>query len=445
MGKLVSIAKQLLPAPVFQYFKRRTLDNVFKKLRQEHPAYRERMLRRAEEVRRKEVINVLFYIWQPSFWKVDSLFRLMLEHPRFNPIVCPVAAYDYTDPVERQSVLEETRRYFKQKGYPVLEIEGVGPVAKSFVLTGRGVEKIREAFAPDIIFVQTPYETVQESVDADMEHELYCYVPYCYRNSEEHFEYDNATQNRFWYNFAENAVMEGLLHSVMSNGGANVCCTGHPTADCFLFPERFAGERRQVWKTQPADVKRIIWAPHWAMGDGSVLKGGIFPEVADRMLEIARASLGKAQFAFKPHPKLRAELYRRPDWGKERTDAYYRAWSELPNAQLEQGEYAELFAQSDALVHDSGSFIIEYMLTGKPCCFLHGAGQLPNLNLMSADCLQAHYPADSPESMELFLEQVVMQGDDSKAAARRACVEKYITPPGGRPAAENILRAILGD
>lgn len=443
-ARLIALIKAIVPASLFQYAKNRACEQVFAKLRKEYPAYRERLQKRVEAVRRKEVINVLFYIWQPSFWKVDSLFRLMLEHPRFNPIICPVPVYDYKDPVKRRQVLQETRDYFKKKGYPVLEVDGVGPIAKSFVLTKNGIDVIRKAFAPDVIFVQTPYETVQESMDADMEHELYCYVPYSYRNSEQHFEYDNATQNKYWCNFAENPAMADLMRSVMSNHGDNVVCTGHPTSDFFLFPD-CRGNSPDVWKPQPECVKRVIWAPHWALGDGSVLKGGIFPEVADRMLELARACQGKVQFAFKPHPRLKEELYNLPEWGAARTDAYYKAWADLPNGQLEQGEYAELFAQSDALIHDSGSFIVEYMMTGKPCCFLHGIDQMAEMNQMSADCLKAHYPSGDADAATRFVEQVVLGGVDPKAGERRACVETYIQAPGGRSAAENILHAILGD
>ena len=446
MGKIAAIAKAVLPGAFYEYLKRRACEEVFRKLNGEYPAYRERMLKRVEAVRQKEVINVLFYIWHPSFWKVDSLFRLMLEHPRFNPAVCPVASMDNPDPAKRRETLEYTRRYFKEKGYPVLEIDGIGPVTGSFVFGGADMEKIRAAFAPDVIFVQSPYESVPQAMAADMEHELYCYVPYCYRNSLQHFEYDNATQNKYWFNFVENRPMEDFIKSIMSNGGDNVCLTGYPPVDFFLFHNRF-GSETSVWKPQAAPCKRVIWAPHWNICDVSVLTAGIFPQVAEHMLELALEYSGRMQFAFKPHPKLKAELYRYPEWGPERTDAYYQAWADLPNGQLELGEYAELFAQSDALVHDSGSFIIEYMVTGNPCCFLHGkdAAVLPDFNEMTAACHAAHYLADSVEELDRFLQDVVAGGNDPKAAERRTCVERFIQPPDGRPAAQNIIDAILGN
>lgn len=445
MGKIAAIAKAVLPGAFYEYLKRRACEEVFRKLNREYPAYRERMLKRVETVRQKEVINVLFYIWHPSFWKVDSLFLLMLEHPRFNPAICPVASMDNPDPAKRRETLEYTRRYFKEKGYPVLEIDGIGPVTGSFVFGGGDMEKIRKSFAPDVIFVQAPYESVPQAMAADMEHELYCYVPYGFRNSTEHFSYDNATQNKYWFNFIENQPMMDFITSIMTNKGKNLCLTGYPPVDFFLFHNRF-GSETSAWKPQAAPCKRVIWAPHWNICDVSLLTAGIFPQVADRMLELALEYSGRIQFAFKPHPKLKAELHKHPEWGMERTDTYYRAWADLPNGQLEQGEYAELFAQSDAMVHDSGSFIVEYMATGKPCCFLHGkdAAVLPNFNEMTADCYAAHYLADSVAELELFLQNVVEEGRDPKEEERRRCVQRYIVPPNNRSAAQNIIDAILG-
>lgn len=442
-ARLIALIKAIVPASLFRYVKNRACEQVFAKLRKEYPAYRECLQKRVDAVRQKEVINVLFYIWQPSFWKVDSLFRLMLEHPRFNPIICPVPVYDYQDPVKRRQVLQDTRDYFKNKGYPVLEVDGVGPIAKSYVLTKNGIDIIRQAFAPDIIFVQAPYETVQESIDADMEHELYCYVPYGFRNSMEHFSYNNASQNKYLFNFVENQYISDFCHEIMTNGGGNVQVTGYPPVDYYLFPEKYAS-KETVWKPQGESCKKIIWAPHWALHDGSIMKKGSFLQVADFMLEYAKKAQGRAQFAFKPHPKLKAELYNLPDWGIERTDAYYAQWADLPNSQLEQGEYADLFLQSDAMIHDSGSFIVEYMATCKPCCFLHSKKDYPNANKMTMDALAAHYAAETAHEVEEFLEGVIFKGDDHLQQARADYVKRYLIPPNGLSAAHNIIQALLG-
>ena len=45
-------------------------------------------------------------------------------------------------------------------------------------------------------------------------------------------------------------------------------------------------------------------------------------------------------------------------------------WESLSNAQLETGKYVDLFMTSDAMIHDCGSFTIEYHYTLKPVMYL---------------------------------------------------------------------------
>lgn len=88
------------------------------------------------------------------------------------------------------------------------------------------------------------------------------------------------------------------------------------------------------------------------------------------MVTFAQKYKDKVQIVFKPHPMLYRTLCEHSEWGKERTDAYYSMWNNMSNTQLEEGDYTELFMQSDAMIHDCGSFILEYLAVDKPCMFL---------------------------------------------------------------------------
>ena len=65
----------------------------------------------------------------------------------------------------------------------------------------------------------------------------------------------------------------------------------------------------------------------------------------DLMIEIALLYKDKVQIAFKPHPLLKEKLIKL--WGAQATDDYYRKWDNLPNGQLETGDYVDLFKTSD--------------------------------------------------------------------------------------------------
>ena len=44
---------------------------------------------------------------------------------------------------------------------------------------------------------------------------------------------------------------------------------------------------------------------------------------------------------------MKVKLYSHPDWGKIKTDKYYDFWTENSNSSLEEGEYIDLFIDTD--------------------------------------------------------------------------------------------------
>ena len=78
----------------------------------------------------------------------------------------------------------------------------------------------------------------------------------------------------------------------------------------------------------------------------------------------------KLEMVLKPHPALKSQCIR-IGFSEELFDQYMHEWQSLPNASVvTDGDYMDLFATSDALILDSLSFIAEYLVTGKPLCFL---------------------------------------------------------------------------
>lgn len=164
------------------------------------------------------------------------------------------------------------------------------------------------------------------------------------------------------------------------------------------------------------------------------------------MLEFAQKQIGKIQFAFKPHPWLKRELYKHADWGQERTDAYYSAWENGVNTQLEQGEYVDLFMTSDAMVHDCCSFCCEYLFAEKPVFFMirNEKEQVSHLNEMAYAAFNSQYLGKTVEDLQIFLKEQVIEGYDPMKQKREDTVKKYLLPPNGKTAAENIIDVILG-
>ena len=132
------------------------------------------------------------------------------------------------------------------------------------------------------------------------------------------------------------------------------------------------------------------------------------------MLSLAEKYKDVIEFAFKPHPALKDKLYKFNEWGQERTEQYYEKWSTMPNTFLADGNYTQLFAQSDAMIHDCSTFSCEYLYTYKPVLFLLKKTYSPLLTELGSSCLEMHYHAYHESDIEDFINNVVNNTDSLK-------------------------------
>ena len=386
----------------------------------------------AARMRQKDVITVAFMVLDLPCWKCDAVFRLMQSHSRFLPLIWIVPETQLLDEDERLRKLEHMRAYFAERGYTVAEY-----------LTP---EQMRSQYSPDVVFLPKPYVGATVWEVKDLPEELVCYVPYCFQNGKHH-DFTYGQENVVWRNFYATQGVKQICSRIMANAAANVLVTGAPVADHYLF-EHSLGNVPSVWKKQDSRKFRLIWAPHWTVVSESVMgecwfKVSTFLDVADGMLQLAEKYADQVQWAFKPHPLLRDTLYQVPEWGKARTDAYFERWASMPNTQLETGAYVELFKQSDAMVHDSGSFIMEYLLVDKPCMYLSAPTLSVDFNDDTLKALKCYRRGESVAEVQQFIHDLLNSEPDSFASDRRRYIASHLRPPYGKSATQNIVDAIL--
>lgn len=372
-------------------------------------------------------VNVAFQVTCISKWKADSLLVLMQHHPAFKPLVWFVPALGKPGS-EVENDWMRCESFFRKQG--------------TLLVRYKRVEDFPAELRPDLIFPSEPYNTgvYDAPYNRGLLDRLFCFLPYGFTSTNSALNYNQVINNGAVFAFLENEVSYRTACRLMDNGGRNAVCSGQAMADAFLFPPQ---PHQQVWKDCAPDLKRVIWAPHWSITDDTVwLRFGTFMKTGEIMLELARAHANDIQFAFKPHPNLYSTLCGHPQWGKERTDAFYAQWREMPNSQLEDGEYAALFMQSDAMIHDCGSFIQEYLFADKPCMYLKDPENRQEYSAMATDCLNAYQIGITRGEIEAFL-QMVLRGEDPKAEVRRELRKKYLIPPNGQSAAQNIIDCLL--
>ncbi len=134
-------------------------------------------------------------------------------------------------------------------------------------------------------------------------------------------------------------------------------------------------------------------------------------------------------FCFKPHPELRNRIRQLDNFGTdigmtlEDYEKYLVDWEGHANGSvMHEGNYINLFMESDALLTDCGSFIAEYLLSGHPCIYMLNPEKnmdLPkNYNELGVKILSTYYLCASWEEIYDSFVEVVVRGKDTQKEAR---------------------------
>ena len=375
--------------------------------------------------------NVLFFVSNVAMWRAQKVFDLLNrdEHFSVSVFLYPFSSFEKE---QRLQAIHTLRDYFSERQLPFYDGTQIEDPAAF----------IKKEIRPDIVFYPQQYMNLYgNGLDSELYDDLLlCYIPYALIVFDQGWLYNQRYNNVAWRLYFPSQLHKDNAEHLAINKGRNVRLVGEASADAYLDEDH-----SNPWKERQSRKKRIIWAPHFSIGKDGLLHRGSFLDLHALMLKLATQYAEHIQIAFKPHPRLLTELYNHPDWGKEKADAYYRKWAEMPNTQLETGEYIDLFMNSDAMIHDCGSFTAEYLYTLRPVMFYtHDRKAVEKqLNELGMAALDAHYIGGSADDIESFIKDVVIGENDPKVSARKAVYDKYLLPPNGRSTAENIYHDLL--
>lgn len=384
---------------------------------------RVRLLR---DLKDKEVINVVFFALFDSTWKCDSLYRKMLSHPRFNPqiVICPVVNYGFENMVKR---MRECAYFFEDRGYQY---------CKAYNEEKKKFMNVKKQLHPDIIFYTNPYKgLIHDKYYLDKYDDvLTCYIPYFYESGNEEMFYNLDFHNNVWRYFVESEELKQEQEAKLNRTRKNVS----PVGFC-PFDEFKALENRYKHN---GTHKTIVWAPHHMINENNYLRDG-FLKYNDLFFDLADKYDGKVRFIFRPHPLLKNKLELFDGWGKERTREYYTKWNNHRFCSIEENcSYIELFKESNAMIHDCGSFITEYLYENKPALFTGTDVFTTEKYWKTAiDAIECYYRTDCSEGIEDFVRNVINEAYDEKKEKRESFIAKYLHPE--YDVAQNIIDDIL--
>lgn len=390
-------------------------------------SYHKQLPVKVAELRQKPVIKVLFVLNELAVWKTEMLYLAMKRHPRFDVII-GLTISNENSPSKNMDEFLKLTNYLDDKGYKYVDLVP---------------EMVRKVIKPDIVFYQKPYKGFVPGV-VELENLpdcLSCFAQYAFNTLKKEWAVNSYLCLYSWLVFCENEETFHFSRQSPPLKGKNRLLTGLPFSDELMLPKKAFSD---PWKSQNRIKKRIIWAPHYSISskDGWLFYS-TFLKNAEIMLSMAQKYKDYVQFAFKPHPLLANRLD--CAWGREKRMAYYHQWETMENTQVSTGKYLDLFKYSDAMIHDSCSFTVEYHYTHNPVMYLLSEDVVHDDQMQFAkEAFDLHYKGTTAEDIEQFIQNVI-KGVDPRKEERLGYYNRHLVPPHNKTACENIVNAILGE
>lgn len=328
-------------------------------------------------------INVVFYVYDDTKWKCQSLYELLEDNPKFNVkiLVTRNSVLEKENPsYQSRRDLKKTYQFFFERG---MNVEYAYDLNKQEHIPFKN-------FKPDIVVYQHPWyvETSQGPVVCS-NFALTYYIPYYFPTTTAPIDY----YLRF-HKYVENycvfdEITKNLYAEKMENNAKNVIVTGQPFLDYFRNHHKI-------------NSKYTIYAPHWTICNQGI-SYGTFEWNGLWLLDYAKKHPEKA-WVFKPHPLLKKALVDNNIMLEQEVLDYYKEWNKI-GMTYESGDYLDLFNQSKMLITDCSSFLGEYFMTENPVIHLISKNSTP-YNETINQIIKYYYKAECVEHLAELLEEL---------------------------------------
>jgi hypothetical protein len=359
-------------------------------------------------------IVVAFVVFDPAIWKYHSLYTLLDSDPKYRVYVI-IAKKNKIPTKDRDELYIKAYEFFSSMYRIIVESNPAYKIQRRY----------SKLINPNIIVYSIPYTYLDSPflIKSNLKR-INIYGIYGLNVTNRRFVVDN------YYNYLVNRLyIESDLHLIIYNKlrklkANNMTISGPLKADQFEYGVK---DNYYIWKREKN--KRLIWAPHWRIesykDDATQGYFGNFLKYYKFFQEMAVKYRNEITICLKPHPLLKSMLYTHDEWGPNRTDEYFDFWKSSNNTMLEEGDYFDLFNSSDGMIHDSGSFIGEYIYTGKPVAFIANDTIANLLNEFAKIVLENIVTVTSKREIEDFIVDLI-NDVDKKKFQRESIYNKYL-------------------
>lgn len=347
-------------------------------------------------------VSVGFYVIYDSTFSAKPLFEKMLSDNLFNPyiVIAPDVARGHAN-----MILQLNKSY-----NTFINLYGKEIVFLGYNEQDNNFIDYSEKF--DIVHFSNPYDAMTheffQMIYIKDKNLLTFHTNYGFLSADNYcrkYIINLPFMSYAWKVFAETEFGYKEFCKYEAIKGKNVSLTGYCKLDEYAKQKKLQYNR-----------KRIILAPHHTVTNEAEETIGFsnFLRYADFFINLPNL-YPEIDFIFRPHPLLFVTLEREDIWGKEKSDAYLKKLLSFNNIIFSNGgTYYDIFMNSDAIIHDCDSFMVEYLVTGYPCCFmLKNNSKINDLfSEFGKECLSFYYKAFNENEILYFIDNYVVAGND---------------------------------
>lgn len=349
-----------------------------------------------KKVKAGKKIRVCFFAMIDAAFAYEPLYEAMLKDKMFVPFIVVIPDTS-RGKKHRNLIFSQTFSYFSKKYKNVFK--GYDTQTNQYHDFSNN---------SDIVCFANPYEGMTSNIfeinyylDKDI---LPVYIHYSFSVTKFSREtINNHGYDYFWKVFVPTKLHFDEFQKYQDLKGKNVVVSGYCKMDNLAKEKKVKRSR-----------KLIILAPHHTVINWKSLQISNFIQYSDFYLQLPKI-FPEIDFVFRPHPLLITQLKRTEIWGEVKTEQYFKTMQSYANViYSKEAEYFNYFVNSDAIIHDCGSFIAEYLFTGKPACYvLKNKEAIRKWFLpIGQKCLDYHYEAYSEDDMKHFIDQIVINNKD---------------------------------
>ena len=365
-----------------------------------------------EKIKNRNQKNLRFaaYVVYDSTFGAYDLFDLMLsdlEHYTSKIVVIPDVSRGNEHMIKQYN---ETKSFFIKK------------YGSKFVLDGwneRENKFLDHSNEFDVIYLANPYDFMVDKLHGvsylSTKNVLPIYMSYGCMPDNYGCKITMSLKeiSLFWKVFADNKMTYKDYCRYELAKGKNVVLSGYAKMDSLA-----------KFKENARAKKRIIIAPHHTINNPALPLSN-FLEYQRFYLELPKL-FPQIEFVFRPHPLLFINLVNEGFWNATQVNEYIKKVKDNGMIYSVGGDYFDIFVNSDAMIHDCSSFVVEYLFTTKPCCFMAKKNYKKIFSSLGKSCLKNYYLAFNTQQIIEFIQNVVIDEKDKLKQKRELYATKCL-------------------